>query len=221
MNTETTISQIKKIDLKYLIILAFLCFISCFIIKQNKQIQAIEQNLAKQNHKEQNILSNKKISIEDIERKFFNKMDIDLRQMQQMRDKMLRDMMSFYYEGNLENKTSFEKNNYRKNNQKPKQYSFYTRTKYDEEKKEFNISIKVPENITMEDVDIDLENSIIDIEIEKETKSEIKQENKETFSQENAKFFRKITIMPETKATEKDLKINLEKNYLKIIVPII
>lgn len=221
MNKETTIAKMKNFDFKYLIIIAFLCFISCFIIKQNKQIQALEKNLINQNSKETNIQINKKLEVRDLEKKFFNKIDLELRQMQQMRDKMLRDMMSFYYEGDFGNKNPIVNNTYKKNNQKPRQYNFYTRTKYDQEKKEFNISVKLPENITREAIDIDLENSVIEIEIEKETKEEVKKDNQETFSQENAKFFRKIQIIPETKATEKDIKVNLEKNYLKIIVPII
>lgn len=110
-------------------------------------------------------------------------------------------------------KSSKKSKNKRKNNYKNSQ--FEVETDYDEDDKEYEVEIKLPNDFTMDDVSINLKNSILTIKIEKE----FSKEDKNSSYYNYGSFYQSFTI-PKTKATTKDIKKKVENGKLEIKVPI-
>ncbi|MDR2760937.1 MAG: Hsp20/alpha crystallin family protein [Rickettsiales bacterium] len=112
-------------------------------------------------------------------------------------------------EGNFDRKLD-EKNTMQRSI-KQKNFIFRPRSEYSEEKKEFTVNLRLPQNLKLEDVNIKFEKNILVIFIEESKKTE------------NSFFYNSFTRkfeIPNTKATRNDLKINLENQLLKITAPI-
>lgn len=104
----------------------------------------------------------------------------------------------------------FERINNRTQREFRRQFVYYPQIKNNDESFEF--SLKLPKEINKEDIKVDLQNNNLVIKIDKN----IKDEN----SSFSTSFFESYTL-PQTKATMKDVKIDFNKNELKVIVPIL
>ncbi|MDR0571464.1 MAG: Hsp20/alpha crystallin family protein [Rickettsiales bacterium] len=109
---------------------------------------------------------------------------------------------------------NFDKTVSRKIARQQGEFVFRLKDRYDEEKKEFVVTFKVPTILKLEEVEVDLEDDILAINIEK------KHRNKDGI------FYNSLTQafkLPETKAKLEDIKITLDdtSSTVTVVVPII
>lgn len=111
-------------------------------------------------------------------------------------------------------------NNFDKIKNMNRQNGFVYRPKIEQNENEFKLQMKLPKNINMENVKIDLQNNNLILHIEKNIN--IQDDNKNYQSYSHSSFFESF-LLPETKSTVSNVKVDLNKNNneLTIIVPII
>lgn len=106
------------------------------------------------------------------------------------------------------NSFNIKNDNFKKNNK----FTFYP--KIEEKNNNIIFKMKLPRNIKRDDIVINLQNNNLIIKIEKNI------ENNKDNSYFHSYFLKSFQVK-DTKATNNDLKINLNRNELVIVVPII
>lgn len=125
-----------------------------------------------------------------------------------------------YYMDNKYDANSNKKNdtyiaNNRYNNIKNRNFIYRSKTNINE--KEFIVKVSLPKTFTLDNVKVDFNNNTLIVRAE--------QQNKATKDNTKSYFYNSFVeryLIPETKATVKDIKITLDKNNeLSVVVPII
>ena len=216
---------LKKINTNILIIL-LLIIIAILLFLQNRQlyktihynrIANIEKHYFNKD-REKDFISNFDKNIEKHFNRYFDQINFDFeKELINMKIALENNIREFKkIEDDFNNIDTIKNNKQEKNKNNKKEFIYYP--KIENNDKEFILKMKLPKNLTINDIFVDIQNNNLILKTEKQ--ENIK--NKNSKSKYYSSFFENFQL-PQTKATKKDIKIDLNKNNneLIIIVPII
>ena len=203
-----------KVNINH-IVFVILVMILLMLFYQNKQFEKIIQNQLISNNTTKHynkhnfdryIEQNFKTDIDKYFEKINKDFEFELRNMK----RNFEENFSYFDNINKQIQDNFEGRRERKR----RNFAYYPKTEQTD--KEFILRMKLPKNITLEDIKVDLQSNNLLLEINKTLNSNENNVNSYSFSS----FFRNFPIK-ETKATIKDVKVELINGELLIVVPII
>lgn len=199
----------SNFDLKAGVIVLLLVIICLLQFNQSKQIK----DLKRSNFRE----FPNTINFDKKHKEFFDDLDKEISEIEKSRLKIEKEIQKYLGNGFKEKVEKLDKAERQiiKKQERQKNFRFYVKTEYEEDDKEFKVSMKVPSNFDMNSLFVNLENNILNIKFEKS--DEIKEDD---FRARTYNAFERSISVPETKATNQDLNIKLDENTLKIVVPI-
>lgn len=197
------------------IIFVVLIMILLMLFYQNKQFEKIIQNQFISNsnlkhYNEDNFDRYFERSFKPNIDRYFEKINRDFEFELMNMKKNFEDNFTYFDNINKQIMNNFE----HKKERKRREFTYYP--KVEQTDKEFTLKMKLPRNITLEDIKIDLQNNNLLLEINKTVNSNENNINSYSFSS----FIRNFPL-EETKATINDVVVKLSNGELTIVVPVI